>query len=383
MTTIYTFPYIEENNCKYQIRVHWTNYAGWQTGVKDYDVYCSINDGPYSFLGNVPGNINNYIHTGILDTTSYSYYVKANSYNNKTSTSNSVRTFPDIPNLPEFINADYATVENSYIKLSYTLDDSSEVKNYRIMRSDSLNGNYLAVKTFNNWVFHNLEYKDNAVDVEKVYYYRLDAIDLCGNILFSSNTSKNIEINITNNNDFSPIITWDRYIDWLGGDIQYNIYRVINDDVTNIYSSFNAVNYYRDEISQEDISKITGQVCYMVEAIEGDSNPHGVKGFSRSAIKCLEQESYVLMPNAFTPNNDNINDIFKPLAIFISDEDYKFEIYNRWGEKIFGTNDILEGWTGKNKRNQVMSEGVYYYMLHYKDFYDDIHKLSGEVTLIF
>ncbi len=97
----------------------------------------------------------------------------------------------------------------------------------------------------------------------------------------------------------------------------------------------------------------------------------------------MEQESYVLMPNAFTPNNDQINDVFKPLAIFISEEDYSFDIYNRWGEIIFSTDDISEGWTGKNKREQVSPEGVYFYMLQYKDFYDEIHDMSGEVTLIF
>ena len=53
----------------------------------------------------------------------------------------------------------------------------------------------------------------------------------------------------------------------------------------------------------------------------------------------------ILFPNAFSPNGDGRNDVFKP-AYYSSIESFKMEIYNRWGEKMFGTNDIETGWTG-------------------------------------
>ena len=383
MTTIYTFPYIEETNCIKHIRVHWTSYAGWKTGVSKYEIYCSVNDGAYSLIGTVTGSENNYYHYTLSDSTSYTYYIKATSYDGRTSTSNSVRTFTDFPNIPKFVYANYATIENSYIKLEYTIDDSAEVQNYRLMRADSLTGNYIPLKTYTNWPFSSLTYKDNTANLDKIYYYRLDAIDPCGNILLSSNEAKNIEINVTSNSDFSPVITWDRYQDWAGGDVEYKVYRIINNDVKQIHSTFTGLGYYKDEIPQEDISKITGKVCYMVEAIEGDNNPYGIKAHSKSTIKCMEQESCVVMPNAFTPNNDKINDIFKPLAIFISTENYYFKIYNRWGECIFSTTDPTEGWVGRDKNNRISPENVYFYILQYQDFYGEIFHMSGEVTLLF
>jgi len=383
MTTMYTFPYIEESNCIKHIRVHWTSYIGWKTGISKYEIYCSVNDGAYSLIGTVTGSENDYYHNALTDSTSYTYYIKATSYDGRTSTSNSVRTFTDFPDIPQFVYANYATVENDYIKLEYTVDDSAEVQNYRLMRADSLTGNYIPLTTYTNWPFSSLTYKDNTVDVDKVYYYRLDAIDPCGNILLSSNEAKNIEINVESNSDFSPIITWDRYKEWAGGDVEYKVYRIINDDVKQIYSTYTGLGYYKDEISQEDISKITGKVCYMVEAIEGDTNPYGIKAHSKSTIKCMEQESYVVMPNAFTPNNDKINDIFKPLAIFISTDNYYFEVFNRWGECIFSTTDPTEGWTGRDKKDRVSPEDVYFYILQYQDFYGEVFHMSGEVTLIF
>ena len=54
--------------------------------------------------------------------------------------------------------------------------------------------------------------------------------------------------------------------------------------------------------------------------------------------------SSIYVPSAFTPNNDGINDIFKAIGIDL--KDFKLVIYNRWGEKIFQTQDINIGWDG-------------------------------------
>jgi gliding motility-associated-like protein len=50
-------------------------------------------------------------------------------------------------------------------------------------------------------------------------------------------------------------------------------------------------------------------------------------------------------PSAFTPNDDGLNDIFRPVASGIIKK-YELRIYNRWGECIFRTGDISKGWNG-------------------------------------
>ncbi len=50
--------------------------------------------------------------------------------------------------------------------------------------------------------------------------------------------------------------------------------------------------------------------------------------------------------NAFTPNGDGTNDSFKPYLQGVLSDDYLFEIYNRWGQKVFSTTNIDEGWDG-------------------------------------
>jgi gliding motility-associated-like protein len=50
--------------------------------------------------------------------------------------------------------------------------------------------------------------------------------------------------------------------------------------------------------------------------------------------------------NAFTPDGDGINDVFKPVLQGVVSDNYTFEVYNRWGERVFWTHDVNSGWDG-------------------------------------
>jgi len=89
--------------------------------------------------------------------------------------------------------------------------------------------------------------------------------------------------------------------------------------------------------------------------------------------------------NAFTPNNDGLNDVFFPqLKCTISPfvQNYRFTIFNRWGELLFSSSTIGEGWNGRFK-NTLQSIGTYVWQLQYYDGYSQklINK-SGTVLLI-
>ena len=68
----------------------------------------------------------------------------------------------------------------------------------------------------------------------------------------------------------------------------------------------------------------------------------------------------VKIPNVFTPNNDGINDTFEVLTFFV--KTYHIEIYNRWGELVFTSDDEDTHWDGKINGNNA-EDGTYYYML--------------------
>ncbi|MBL7944153.1 MAG: gliding motility-associated C-terminal domain-containing protein, partial [Flavobacteriales bacterium] len=71
----------------------------------------------------------------------------------------------------------------------------------------------------------------------------------------------------------------------------------------------------------------------------------------------------VFVPNAFSPDNDGINEYFIPSIYTAWPIDrYVFQIYNRWGEVIFETNDPSKGWMGEVHEGAFYSrDGVYVY----------------------
>ncbi len=72
----------------------------------------------------------------------------------------------------------------------------------------------------------------------------------------------------------------------------------------------------------------------------------------------------IWLPNAFTPNGDGVNDVFRILGNIGRLEGVTLGIYNRWGERIFTTNDKLKGWDG-NHKGLPASLGTYVFLLQY------------------
>lgn len=104
---------------------------------------------------------------------------------------------------------------------------------------------------------------------------------------------------------------------------------------------------------------------------------------SDSARKTLTVLDFCLIevPTAFTPNNDGLNDYFRPHNALKADQ-YEFKVYNRWGQLVFKSNNWQEKWDGRI--NGVLQDtGVYVWMLSYihRDTKQPVFK-KGTVTLI-
>lgn len=83
-----------------------------------------------------------------------------------------------------------------------------------------------------------------------------------------------------------------------------------------------------------------------------------------TSIKIIvNKEFYMYIPNSFTPNNDNLNDIFKVFTNYTGL--FTLEIYNRYGERIFETNNLLFGWDG-NLKGVRQPEGTYTYLIKFQ-----------------
>jgi gliding motility-associated-like protein len=89
--------------------------------------------------------------------------------------------------------------------------------------------------------------------------------------------------------------------------------------------------------------------------------------------------STVFFPNTFTPNRDELNDLWGPVTSNI--EEIEWTIWNRWGEKIFHARDLNTKWDG-NKKSATVPNGVYVYQAKWKNVRGFSESAIGHVTVI-
>ena len=85
----------------------------------------------------------------------------------------------------------------------------------------------------------------------------------------------------------------------------------------------------------------------------------------------------MLVPHAFTPNNDGLNDTFRPIVDYERVRMFNMAVYNHWGQLIFETTNPAEGWDGKDA-----PAGVYSWVISYSGIAGKVMKMRGVVSLI-
>ena len=95
----------------------------------------------------------------------------------------------------------------------------------------------------------------------------------------------------------------------------------------------------------------------------------------------IEPDFAFYVPNAFTPNDDGVNDTFTGKGVFIME--YEMIIYDRWGNMIYYTDNINKPWDGKaNYGDEMAQRDVYIYVIKVTDIKSNKHKYRGTVTLV-
>jgi gliding motility-associated-like protein len=88
-------------------------------------------------------------------------------------------------------------------------------------------------------------------------------------------------------------------------------------------------------------------------------------------------------PNAFTPNNDLVNDSFNIVLQGIMDSTYLMVIFDRWGEEVFVTRELKEAWSGqKNNTGKICPSGYYMFRSSFIDLSGKKHVIHGKILLL-
>lgn len=94
----------------------------------------------------------------------------------------------------------------------------------------------------------------------------------------------------------------------------------------------------------------------------------------------VDRRGKIFVPDAFTPNGDGKNDIFR-VVNFSFQELLEFKVFNRWGAEIFTTKDGTQGWDGTYK-GEPQEIGTYFYLIRVRFSDNTEQRFVGDVTLI-
>jgi gliding motility-associated-like protein len=357
LTTIFCSSEID--TCNNKITVRWNKYTDYPKPVKEYKILVSVNGSPLTEMYITDKNTENFTISDFSADSQYCIVVKAVFDDGTFSTSNTSCLSTKMQKPPEWINADYATINSeNNVTLSFTVEPSSEIRHFSLERKTGPSGTFqeIAQPVSNNGI---VLFTDSKADIRTVNYYRLSAINSCNIPATVSNISSTIVLSLEQKGD-DIILSWNSYKMWLGIVSSYRLFVntgkgfVEKASVTNGDTVF-ILSY------KEIMYEVSGnEICYYINASE-TSNPHGFTGQSLSTRVCTEPTELITVPNVFTPDNDLINDFFRPVLSF-TPVDYHLIISDRKGIIMFETRDFMTEWDG-TRSGAPQPQDVYLWFL--------------------
>lgn len=352
--------------CDLNAFVEWEPYEGWNEGVEKYVIRADIDGNEDVIMGEVDGG-STFFLSEVEPNREYCFYIEGHSNGDqRVSHSNLACVGTSYPNTIAYnYISSVNVIGDEAIEVNLLQDLNGEGITYELFRSRD-DRPFVSLGVFaqtNEPVF---TYLDENVDAKNiVYQYKWDAFDGCGALISTSNISQNIVLtSLPDSRELLNVLAWNDYIGWSGDVSEYQIWRKLGqeEDYT-LYASFGPdVLFFEDDV--EPFLLEEGEFCYKIVAHEG-ANAFGAAQ-AQSNESCATQPPIVWIPNTIVIGGAPENRVFKPVLGFIDFDSYEMTIVNKWGAKLFESNNISEGWDGHFKGNPV-PEDYYQYIVSFKD----------------
>jgi gliding motility-associated-like protein len=335
----------------------WLSYDGWGAGkVARYRIYRSENGGAFKLYDSTTQT--SYRDTKLCQK-NYCYYVEALQRGGRwTSRSNTVCKVPKyiLPSQP--VDAVRTTVlpdGRTYTQWEpYTF--AKNIDKYYVARSYAGSSEDAYYATLDSTGFID---NDKFLETNRLSYtYTVRVSDHCK--AESPKSKVNSTMLLSGKSEgYVAKINWSRYDKWHSGIKQYEVYVRENKTFKLAGTIDSTKKLY--EFDFLDVA-LDDSICFKIKAIKDTS----ILVESTSNMLCLISDAQIWVPNAFSPNNDGYNDVFIPSSILIFNNtgnpilDYQLEVYNRWGELVFLSNDSKKGWDG-SYMGKICEPGNYVY----------------------
>jgi gliding motility-associated-like protein len=305
-----------------------------------------------------------YNDTDIICGTQYCYVLVANYPNGSTSTSLEKCGIAISTDTPPPIDNISAIVDEPALSLQWLQPSTAVAAEYSVFKS--VNGAY---SLFGKTAMRQLV--DNQYATQTQSCYRISYTDACNNQSALGLEACPVRLSANLQNDNTITLTWTAYTGWKGGVSSYTVEKYSEQgQLIQTFPAGNALSFY------DDVNDINHQTyLYVVRANPVDGNLVQSVSNRVSVIK----DPNLFYPTAFTPNNDQLNDIFNVYGQYIVS--FEMNIFNRWGELMYTTTDLQQGWDG-NFRGNPMPEGTYTFIANITDRAGRALKKSGSVLLL-
>ena len=364
--------------------VTWDPYEGWDGNISAYEIYGRAEGGSFDLLGFVSPQTLSFTHTGIAVGSNYQYFITAVNINGTTSQSAIATVSSFYPEPPDFITLDHVSVMNqAEVEISFTADLAGEVNDFRIMKRSNPGTPYVEVATILDAGEPTQLFTDQFPTSGNSYEYLVQSLYLpssCSEpiVLSQSNpgTSVLLEYEVQ---DQTISLNWTPYVAYTSGLSGYTIQRSnVNGEFFDIHTVGPGTTSWQETVESVIDGYQTGELQYRVVARESP----GGEGESFSNTVAVHVITNLQVPNAFTPGSNDMNYEFKPLFDF-APRDYLMIILDRGGRKLFETRDPGQGWDGRFRQGEFVTEGVYVYYIQYTDYTGLFKSITGNVTVLY
>ncbi len=373
--------------CNSVLTFGWNHYEGWET-LNEYVIYESDIEGlPGEPIDTIPATQNTFEYLLSNASEDLHFIVEAvgeHLGNIVRSSSNQFTINASTPSLPSEMNLYYASVisgitDEVYLIFETTTAGSSvQYKLERGVVSENDLQSSLIVEN-NGDAIHDEDAKPN----EFSYYYRISATDECDSKI-ETNYTRTIYLSHQDNFNQTITLSWNEFELEGATILEYELLRFdeINVEPT-IIATFtpNDAMTFTDDVSAIE-SESEGFYKYQVKAIYQKQRLSGVTETldSFSNRREVTKNSQIKdVPTAFRPNG--VNNVFKPEIQFPNADNYSMLIMNRWGEKVFESNDPAIGWNGLVE-GVLAPQGVYAYIIRMESFNSRELIRKGTVLLV-
>ena len=395
--TIYLRNYL--NKCEAYSRLSWNTYEGFgKDAVAEYHILMQeiVNGTPqgWQLLDVRSGEDTVYTQRNLENGYEYCYRIRAiDTSGTRTSTSNELCILAEVPRKSKVLYLAQVTnnLNRNAMEVNTYIDAQADVLSFDLERGPTPVGPFERIATIPKpGTGITFGFYDYGVDPNSnIFYYRISATDSCGGRDTVSMLSNNVLLKVEPRGDVSNMLMWNHYETWDGGVDRYEIYRQAGDETgfTMLAQVSGADSSYKDEFDKAVYGDGEGNFCYYIRAVEGPNSlafvqPNGDPYDSRSNTVCMNQNARVFVPTAFNPGSDKeINRSFGPAMKFTEVEQYHFYVVNRWGVKVFETNNPEERWDGTFEGKEA-PQGVYIYFIRYATPGEVAVEDRGSFTLI-